>query len=259
MHYEIFLGGQDLEMQEIGRLARAAGVRVHDRGLRWGARASAYAQELAAALQAGRTPVLIEMPWDLPAADGVLLVDHHGEQAGETQPSALRQVHRLLGASAGAWTRWHTLVEANDIGWIPALQAAGASVEEICAIRAADRAAQGVTATEETQAEAAIAGARVAAQGRLWVIDSPHDRSAPITDRLHPALGGPAVDNLLIRGPQELQFFGDGALVQWLAQRHPGSWYGGALPARGYWGSSAPLDRKELESGVIRAIEQGIP
>lgn len=257
MSYEIFLGGHDLEMVEIGRLARKAGVPVHDLGLRWGARASAYATEIAAVRATGRTPVLVELPWDLAEpAEGVVLVDHHGAGAGVDQPSALRQVHQLLGNAAGPWTRWHELVQANDIGWIPFLIFVGASKDEIAQVRAADRQAQGVTAEEEAQAQHAVEGARHAADGRLLVVQSPHDRSAPITDRLHPALGGPAIDNVLLFGPREVQFFGDGRLVRWLADRYPGSWYGGALPERGYWGTDAGVDRAELESSVIQSLEQ---
>ncbi len=238
--FEVFLGGADLEMLTIGDLARSAGVRVHDRGLAWGAKASDYAEEIAETLQRGHIPVLVELPWDLPPPSApAILVDHHGERAGSACPSALRQIHELLGKPAHSWTREYQLIEANDVGWIPAMQAQGASADEIRAIRAADRAAQGVSAEEEQAAAAAVAALRWSADGKLAIVDSQHDRSAPITDHLHPAFGGPAIDNLLILGPKETQFFGSGAVIKALAEQYPNSWYGGALPARGYWGNSA--------------------
>lgn len=244
---EVFLGGHDLEMQVIGELARAAGVPVHDLGLRWGARASAYRDQMAAARAAGKACVLVELEWDLgELPPDVHLVDHHGERAGADRPSSLRQVHTLLGATAGPWTRWHTLVEANDVGWIPSLQAMGASAEEIAAIRTADRRAQGITDDEEEAAERAVRDARSVLDGRLLVVQCVHDRSAPITDRLHPALGGPATGAILILGPRETQFFGCGTAVRALAAKFPQSWYGGALPERGYWGIAKVLDEATL-------------
>jgi len=252
LRYAFFLGGRDLEMQAIGDIARSAGALVVDRGLAWGARASHYRDEIAMARADGYTPVLVELPWDVEqSADGVILVDHHGERAGLDRPSALRQVHALLGPSAPGWTRELALIEANDIGWIPAMQALGATLEEIWLIRAADRTAQGVTAAQESAAEQAIANLRWLADGRLAVVQCPHDRSAPITDRLHPALGGHAVGNLLLFGPKEVQFFGTGEIVLSLNAAHPGGWYGGALPERGYWGSDKIQDRHQLERQVL--------
>lgn len=249
--YEVFLGGHDLEMLTIGELCKRAGVRVHDRCLHWGAAASAYRREIESAVAAGHTPLLVELVWDLPgAAGGIVLVDHHGESAGRSKPSALRQVHDRLGSAAGPWTRQLALVEANDIGWIPGLLEAGATADEIRAIRAADRGAQGVSADEELAAAAAVRAATTTAGGRLWVITSPHDRSAPITDRLHSALGGPDAENVLIFGPKETQFFGNGEVVLALAKAYPQCWYGGALPARGYWGLAECLQPDALRPRV---------
>jgi len=234
---ELFLGGRDLEMQSIAALARDVGVNVHDDGLSWGAQASHYAQRIAEAQAAGHTPVLVELPWDLSyPSEGVLLIDHHGERAGIGEPSSLRQIFDLLHLPAEQWTRELSLIEANDIGWIPAMLRLGATTEEVCTIRAADRASQGVTDNEELQAEQAVAQLRLVADGQLAIVHCPHDRSAPITDRLHSATGGQSVDNVLIQGPSETQFFGRGDLLRGLHAEYPGGWYGGALPERGYWG-----------------------
>ena len=150
-----FLGGHDLEMDTIRELLerRAAG-RWHDRGLAWGARASAYREEIEAALAAGETPVLVELEDDV-GLDGrcVVIVDHHGESAGAERPTSLEQVFAWLALPPGEWTRWHELVAANDRGYIPALVEAGASIEEIREVRAADRGAQGITEAEERAAQ----------------------------------------------------------------------------------------------------------
>lgn len=259
--YTIFLGGHDLEMATIGKLARAAGIPVEDRGLSWGARASDYRREIELARAGGRVPVLVEMPWDLPTdAKGVVLIDHHGDGAGIDKPSALRQIHNLLKMPPDSWTREFALIEANDIGWIPAMQALGADAADIRRIREADRAAQGVTVEEEAAAERAITGLRWSCGGRLAIVDSPHDRSSPITDRLHPALGGAEVSNILILGPREIQFFGEGQLVHALDKDFPGGWFGGALPIRGYWGAQMISGRddvaKRLEEWLLAGSSQ---
>jgi len=160
---------------------------------------------------------------------------------------------------AKTWTRQFDLIEANDIGWIPAMQALGATAEEIRAIRTADRAAQGVSETEEQQAAAAVTGLRWSDNGLLAIVHSPHDRSAPITDRLHPALNGDAVDNLLILGPAEAQFFGRGDIIQALARRYPPSWYGGALPERGYWGCARSAIDADLAQDISDWLSSGVP
>lgn len=61
-----FLGGRDLEMVTIRALLQAhAPTMFHDKGLAWGARASAYQGEIESALAEGKTPVLIELENDL--------------------------------------------------------------------------------------------------------------------------------------------------------------------------------------------------
>ncbi|MGQ3028815.1 MAG: hypothetical protein ACT60Q_10875, partial [Ferrovibrionaceae bacterium] len=177
---EYFLGGADLEMVVIGELlARHAPGRTHDRGLRWDtAKASAYLPEIEASLAAGRRPVLVELPDDLP--DGIdrarlRFVDHHGEAAGANRPTSLEQVFDLLGLDRRHdWNRRLALVAANDRGAIRGLEAAGASADEIVAIRRADRAAQGITTGEEAEALAALAARRSVAAGRLVLVRLPH-------------------------------------------------------------------------------------
>jgi hypothetical protein len=165
-----FLGGRDLEMVEIRRLLdRHAPDRFEDLGLSWGARASAYLPGIEAALARGETPVLVELIDDLPATMDrarLRVVDHHGNAAW--RPTAIEQVFALLGLPSENWTRHMMLVAVNDRAHVDGLIAIGASAEEVAAIRAADRAVQGVTAADEAEAARAIATRQVV--GRLTEI-----------------------------------------------------------------------------------------
>lgn len=248
MGREFFLGGADLEMVAVRQLLMDAGARFCDKGLAWGARASAYREEIAAALAAGRQPVLVELEDDLGLPlNRVLIVDHHGPQSGD-QNSALRQVFDLLGIPPSCWTRWQALVAANDRGHIPAMAAMGASAEEIAQVRTADRRAQGITPTQEAAGVRAAQEAEVLLGGRLHVVHLPHAQTATVADRLHPASG---VENLLIVSPDEVNFYGSGRLVALLDCRIPGGWTGGELPARGYWGHAGRPDVLPILMGAL--------
>ena len=234
-----FLGGYDLEMETIADVLRDQVLpdQICDHHLAWGAKASAYEHEIEAAMQAGRLPVLIELQPDVALPETAILIDHHNERAGSDCPTSLEQIWNLLAIPASQRTRWQQLVCANDRGYVSAMQALGASLAEMLAIRQDDRRAQGVTQDEERTAEAAVASAQLLCAGRLTVVNIPHDRASPVTDRLEPALGGPGYENLLVRGQAEVMFFGSGTLVEKLQAGFPGGWWGGALPQRGYWGN----------------------
>jgi CRISPR-associated protein Cas1 len=237
-----FLGGYDLEMVTIRDLLAQEGRPYHDRGLAWGAQASDYRTEIEATLAHGQVPVLVELANDLHLdLARVIFVDHHGEYAGEGRPTSLHQVWTLLALPSERWTRWFELVATNDWGYIPALVAMGASQEEIVAVRAADRAAQGITAAEEAAGAAATASSKTMADGQLTIVQLPHTRTATVTDRLATELGGPGYENLLVCSPDQINFFGSGQLVQALDEAFPGGWSGGALPTRGFWGHGTPL------------------
>jgi len=253
------LGGHDLEMLEIRRLLEAlAPGRFHDAGLRWGAKASAYRREIDECLAAGGTPVLVELEDDLGIDPSrKIVVDHHGRAAGIDAPTSLEQVHSLLGLAPETLTRRQRLVAANDRGHIPSLREAGATDAEIVAIRAEDRAAQGVTETEEAEAALAVRDAETRCGGRLTVVRCSHSRVAAVTDRLDPALGGPGCRNLLVLSPDEVNFSGNGGIVLALGETLAGSWWGGALPERGYWGTRvAPDAIPELERLVERLVAE---
>lgn len=253
--WSFFLGGHDLEMHEIRRLlAGRPDVEVHDAGLSWGARASAYEAPLRAALAKGRRPVLIELANDLPA-DGrekLTFIDHHGPDAG--RPSALEQVFDLLKLPREEWTFDQTLVAANDRGHTAAMARAGATPEQMRDVRRRDREAQGITAEEEQEGARAANAAERLLGGRLTVVRLPLDRSATVTDVLDAHLGGPGYENLLVLGLTQTHFFGDGRVVQALHMRHPRSWYGGELPARGFWGAPTVV----AVEGVVEALEEAL-
>jgi hypothetical protein len=241
--YVFFLGGQDLEMVTIRDLIRqVAPGRVFDKGLSWGAHASAYREEIEQALAQGQTPVLVELEDDLGLGPRwIILVDHHGPRAGAEAPTSLHQIFELLGLPKARWSRWFELVAANDRGYIPALIQAGATREEIIEVRAADRRAQGITEEQEDAVAKALLHLERHAAGLLTVARLPHNRTAALSDRLQPELGGPGVDNLLVISPGEYNFFGAGNAVQALDRAFPGGWMGGALPVRGFWGHGVPM------------------
>lgn len=243
-HLVFFIGGHDLEMDTIRDLLEAeAPGRCHDKGLGWGAKASDYRAEIEAATAEGKTSVLVELLDDLDDDQKrrVVLVDHHGAAAGKDRPTSLHQVFERLGLPPQRWTRWFDLVAANDRGYIPAMIEIGASRQEVLSIRAADRAAQGITPEQEADGEHAVRTAQVLAGGRLTLVGLPHDRTAAVADRLEPELGGPGFENLLILGRDSVHIFGTGTLVLSLDDAFPGGWFGGALPDRGFWGHPGPL------------------
>jgi len=248
--YRFFLGGRDLEMVAVAETVRAllGDDAVCDKGLRWGARASDYQGEIDDAAAAGVRPVLVELTLDRdPPAGGWIVVDHHGAAAGIDAPTSLERVFALLNPPAGAWTRRHALIAANDRGHVRALRAMGASPDEIAAVRAADRRAQGVTPSEEEEGRRAAASARVALDGRALVVDSPHDRVAAITDPLEEA--GRAPEILFVLTPGEVAVFGPGSVIAALDAAFPGGWRGGELPTRGFWG--CPRDAASTEAALL--------
>jgi hypothetical protein len=250
-----FLGGRDLEMLAIRELLeQAAPGRFHDKDLSWGARASAYRDEIDACLRRGDTPVLVELEDDL-GLDAQVIVDHHGRRAGQDAKTSLEQVFDLLELPPEQWTRWHSLVAANDRAYIPGLLAAGATPAEVARVRAADRAAQGITREEDAEAEIALRQAERLCDGRLTVVTAGHARLAAVEDRLHAALGGPGFENLLLIAPGEVNFSGDGRVVLALDRRFPGGWYGGALPAQGFWGHAGRPEG--LVEAVVAAVDVG--
>lgn len=240
--YVFFLGGHDLEMVTIRDLLKDLAITVFDINLLWGAKSSVYRKNIQDALNAGKTPVLVEIEDDMNLPkDKVIFIDHHEERAGSEKPTALHQVFSLLNLSSEMWSSDFDLVAANDRGYITELEKIGATREDIIRIRAEDRKAQQITPEQEEQGRLALAKTEVFLDGRLTVAHLTHSRTAVATDFLHKCLGGPGYENLLVFCPDETDFFGEGELVMSLHAHFPGSWMGGALPERGFWGYSEAL------------------
>jgi hypothetical protein len=249
-----FLGGYDLEMVTIRDLLNeVAPGRVFDKHLSWGARASAYRDEIHATVERGGNPVLIELPDDLDLNGAAITIDHHGPRASQDAPTSLHQIFQLLHLPHHGWTHWFDLVAANDRGHIREMRQIGATDEEIARVRAADRAAQGITADEERAGEEAIAQADWLADGQLVVARLPHTHSAVVADRLELRTNPP--ENVLVLCPSEVNFFGRGDLVQALDRQFPGGWYGGALPERGFWGHAA-VSEECLVPFIVQSLQR---
>ncbi len=173
-----FLGGNDLEMQEIKKILSENGVPFEDKNLRWNtAMASAYAEEIENAIDNGFTPVLVELKHDI-SEDlfaKCLVVDHHDTYVGRS--ASVLQVLEMLNLQP---TRRQLLIAANDSGYIPAMLAQGASRQEVEEIRRMDWQAQGIS--EELIAEAMKAYETKKIENGVYVIEMEHFCFAPVTD-----------------------------------------------------------------------------
>jgi len=225
-----FLGGMDAEMCAIEQLLQEQGQVVYNRKLSWGAKASAYADELAKI--SDKIPVLIELEIDIPIPEQSIVIDHHGEQAGKDKPTSIEQVADLLRIPLN---RWQQLIAANDRGWIDGLIEFGATEEEIEKVRRFDRQCQGVSEEEERAAEQAVKAVRM--EGDIAVVEYPFKRVSPVMDRLYGKY-----ENILVITRVSVNFSGDGRLVKKLAKAFPEGWYGGNLPEKGFWGMNSTND-----------------
>ncbi len=173
--YLFLLGGHDLEMLEIKQLLLANNYEVIDKNLAWGAKLSDYQDVFSET----KTNVCIELTEDMLPPSQYLRIDHHNELAH--LPASIEQLAKLLGIQLN---RHQQLVAANDKGYIPAMQAIGASEAEIQHIRLLDRKAQGVSEADERLAEVSIAQHLTVVQG-VAVVKSLTHKFSPITDRLY--------------------------------------------------------------------------
>jgi len=249
-----FLGGRDLEMATIAALltTQAAGHFL-DKGLPWGAKASAYWDEIVIAQTRGDTPVLVELENDLGlTVPDVIFVDHHGSCAGANKPTSLEQVFHLLGLPPAAWTPWYDLVAANDRGHIRALRSLGAADADVRSVRREEWRVQGITDSEVAAAQEALS--RREEERSLIIVTIPHERSTLIADLIDPAFGGTGMKNLFVVSPNQVNFQGEGRVVVALSKAFPGGWLGGELPAYGFWGH----DRSGLNSSTIKQFILGI-
>lgn len=192
------LGGQDLEMREIATLLQEHNCVFYDRQLDWSnATVTAYADLLEKyGPQKKITLYGVELTGET-AWENYKRIDHHNDL--NNSPASIEQIASLLKISL---SRYQLLIAANDKGYIPAMQALGATPDEIAKIRREDRAAQGVTPQEEEMAEEAVSTQTVC--GEALVIYSKSNRFSPICDRLWP------YKKLLIYTNETLCYYGLG-------------------------------------------------
>ncbi len=223
--YVFFIGGYDLEMITIRDLVASTGTGFYDAKLAWGAKASDYRTVIELAHNDKRTPVLVELEVDFKLPASAIVIDHHGNRSGEE--ASIIQTIKLLDLMP---TREHLLIAANDSGYIPAMQAMGATQAEIDDIRRRDRQAQGVEDWMERDAERAIKEATE--EMGMRVVRLPHNKFSVMTDRLFNTWPD-GKQNLLvicwvIGAVTEYYYFGRGDLCKALKEAYaPDSWGGG--------------------------------
>lgn len=216
------LGGHDLEMATIRQLLQQQGQAYKDAGLSWGAALSAYKNELD-----HPGPIYgIELTEDMEPPANYMAIDHHNQD--HQKPSSLEQVASLLGKPL---TREQQLIAANDKGYIPAMQALGATAKEIERVRRMDRRMQGATNHDEALGEQSIAENLQQQQG-VTVVKALTPRFSTITDRLYGKAG-----RLIVYNNNKLVYYGPGIeqLAQTLSELIPEkAYYGGG--DNGYFG-----------------------
>ena len=249
----------DGEAAAIKETLEAAGIEVHVVRRGWGTNISHVADDLAAIQAAGKTPVLVEVA-GAETVPGAVVIDHHGDMSD--RPAALLQVLHLLGEEP---SRRQQLIAANDSGYYPAMEALGATAEEMSAIRALDRSFQleeepygsdnwvtKFTPEVEKEAQRAINAAEV--KNGVTIIRISHSKTAAVTDPLYET--GKEQRLLILSENGESNFFGSWELCEELYRRYGkegdwNTWKGGetTLPSgakTGFFGSSvAPLEKVE--------------
>lgn len=291
--FEFFLGGDDAEMREIKSMLDKHGYKYHCKGLQWGeeCKASSYEGELLTygpkwygdehpnyigGADHRPIPVLIELEVDCETPSSSVVVDHHGERAGEMP--ALQQVCKLIGVTP---TRRQDLIGVVDAGYVHGLEAIGASKEEIRVFLGAsensDTLGQMIQETEKHpkeiiyEAERAIREAETV--GDLVIARCNHNTTSPITSRLYDQQER---QNVLVlstwteggKEKTEANFFGNGEEVRKVNEIIKGGWtggaglmphtpeakkfwtqYGGTAPDTAYWGTSG-----EKHGTVLKAV-----
>jgi len=194
--YIILLGGHDLEMMEIKKILDEKELEYFDNSLEWGAQLSSYASHF----DDQHIFVGIELIADCPSPKQYIEIDHHNLK--RDLPSSIEQVAELFGIGLN---RDQLLIAANDKGYIPALEAAGAVSDEILKIRKADRDAQGVTEEDERLAKLSIKNHKYNI-GNVTVIESLTSKFSAITDNLYP------FKELLLRHNSAFTYYGEKAM-----------------------------------------------
>ncbi len=277
--FVLALGGEDLEMATVRALTEMVGVRCIQPRTGWGDHRFTPAdlglevepENLHARTGIGGGGMGCPQYWHQPArcvgvdrvvfvecqpAEGwpegtpTLVVDHHGDRAGE--PASVLQILRILAEARGlrispATRRWVELVAAHDARYVRGLEALGASMEETRRVLDAARHSGGITPEQEAEAERALAVPEERA-GATRVIRMAHSKCATVTDRLYGSWLGGQENLLVLSSDGEVNYFGSAGIRTALMERFPEapapwnptttakSWIGGDPQGGGYWG-----------------------
>ena len=133
----------------------------------------------------------------------------------------------------------------------------GASAEEGHEVRDADRRAEGISAEIEAECRCVVADATK--QGPLLVIETTAPTASAVHDFLLTEYGGPDPTDVLVATVANWSFSGDGRVISDLSTI-PGCWYGGDLPARGFWGAPRnAIGREALIARILEALRPASP
>jgi hypothetical protein len=182
-HTTLILARNDGESVAIIEIAHCFGFDIRVSSQPWGARLEMEPQEAFRDLR--ETVIIVEMPGpdkepELSLNHRLIIIDHHKYQdIDRSNPkSALEQFADLIGYSP---TRWEMGVALNDRGYIPALEAANYSVDEIRAIREFDLKAQGYSVDDFRKLEVDYRNGSEYASG-LFVVVTRHPRTSYLSD-----------------------------------------------------------------------------
>lgn len=189
----VLLGGYDLEMLTIKEILQKENIKFLDKELQWGAKLSAYQNELKEL--SDYTIYGIELEEDIPPPPNYRRIDHHNDFSDKE--ASIVQVLKLLGREP---TRDQELIAHNDIGHIEEMRCFGATKEEIDDIRKRDRATQGVTAEDEAKALEEIKS--IKEENRLYILETSLDKFSPIVDSFEKR-------PLLLYSKKSLTYYGD--------------------------------------------------
>ena len=184
------LGGYDLEMRTIQKLLTKRGETYFDKRLSWGAKLSAYKEEL----EKDYHFYSVELIQNYQTNQELTLIDHHNEF--QDKKSSLEQICELLNIKM---SRKLQLIAINDTQHIKGMVAFGATDAEIEAIRQRDRKMQGVTPEDEALAMKSIENQTI--QGDIIIIYAKTDKFSAIADRVYDK-------NCLIYNEKKLNYYG---------------------------------------------------
>lgn len=239
-----FLGGYDLEMVTIKQILEERKERFFDKQLVWGARASAYKNEIEK-LFSYQIPVLVELEIDIVLPQNYKIINHHNERSGHDKKTSLEQVAELLGVEL---TRRQKLISANDKAYIDGLIGMDATDSEINEILEADQKVQGVTEEDEKYTKLSIDHFRAELSDDIVLVYSLTEKTSAVTYRIYSYYR----HIFIITPEQKFIYNGQGCIVRKLQEKYERDkpltkfWFGGNLPAKGYFGATETLTKKEI-------------